>query len=174
MCLILVLAIAHYYQLADYRERKSRLMSHNAVLRRIRIKFKKEGKVVRTKNNKIEEEDIPDAMLNEIVQELKLRVPGGWTGEPPRVLDLVIKAPMVPLYAVQYMVWSAKWVVKYTVLGKEYDIADKEYLTRVNAGFTEFDWNQLEQKEREEYMTQEVWRSSTSKRKKPKSSKKKA
>ncbi|GAB0489371.1 hypothetical protein MMPV_000589 [Pyropia vietnamensis] len=74
----------------------------------------------------------------------------------PRDL-LPLKLAMLPLAIGKFLYWAGHWLVAYKLLKQDYTEEDKEYLVRQNLGLSPAAWEQLEPKQREEYMTKRLW-----------------
>lgn len=66
----------------------------------------------------------------------------------------ILKLPMV---FVNFVMWHAKWTWKYRVRKLEYEEEDKVYLICENLKINPVDWENLGEKERENYFKAEVW-----------------
>lgn len=154
---------AYCYQLSEYNFKRKSLLANNAVKNRLRSELQKTGKAVRIKNNKLDE-DVSDELLTTVVKALGVRVQGGWTGQKPQMMPIVISAPFLPFRIIGWGLWCLKWIAVYTILNKDYSQSDKEYLTYKSLDLTHFDWTQMSEGERTKHMDSELWTGRVSKK----------
>lgn len=77
----------------------------------------------------------------------------------PRDL-LPLKLVVLPLTIGKALYWAGHWLVAYKLLKLDYTEADKEYLVQQNLGLTPTAWEELQPKQREEYMAKRLWNES--------------
>jgi len=76
----------------------------------------------------------------------------------PTPSDLLpLKLARLPLVAAKLLYWAGHWVVAYKLLKRDYTEEDKMYLIQQKLGLTPAAWEQLESKERNEYMNKQLW-----------------
>lgn len=74
----------------------------------------------------------------------------------PRDL-LPLKLVRLPLAAGKLLYWAGHWLVAYQLLKRDYTEADKEYLVQQNLGLSPAAWEELQPKQRQEYMAKRLW-----------------
>lgn len=159
--------VAHFYRITKYNEKRKRLLANNTITHKLRAKLRAANKPVRIKNNQLDT-DVTDEELTEVVKELGIRVQGGWSGKKPEFTDVLKVAPGLPFKFFSWAVWSASWLWNYTLMNKEYSDSDKVYLTRIHLNFSEYDWEQLPEQEREDHLKKKLWNSAAASRDKKK------
>lgn len=123
--------------------------TYKQTLRRLREtqEFKREvTRLIKSKQAKTKEE--AEAMLNLDVVGL----------DEPNWRNLIIfKIMSVPGYLAGLALWKLNWIVAYKIRKQEYSEADKIYLIQRNMKITEEGWEAVPEKDKEQYMAEELW-----------------
>lgn len=140
LCLMGVITLVHWLSMnRSYKVTQERM--------RESVEFKREvSRLVKTKAAATEEEAAE--MINlEIVGLVE-----------PHWRDLVIvKLAYLPVRAVAYAIWSAKWMFAYKIRKLEFSEADKMYLIQKNLEMNDKEWDVLSTDDKKTFVEKELW-----------------
>lgn len=122
---------------------------YKETLRRMRetVEFKREVSRL-LKANKAATREAAEAMINLDVVGL----------EEPHWRNLVIVKLFTSMPdAAKFVLWNLKWFVMYKVFKRPYSDSDKPYVIRTNLRLSEEEWDATPDKEKEEYLKEELW-----------------
>lgn len=71
---------------------------------------------------------------------------------------IVFKLLAVPGQLGRYALWKINWFIRYRIRKLEYTDEDKVYLIRTNLKITEEEWENVPDKDKNTYMTEELWK----------------
>lgn len=140
-------AIDYFLTIPKYRIQAAEIARVEGLL--TQDKKKNRGK---SKEEVREEEE---SILRQIIED-KMDIKGGYS--KPSVRDVLwIQLILLPYTLITWIIFYARWLVKFTILRQELGQEEKEYLIRRYMKLSQAQWDALDQDEREEYMDSQLW-----------------
>jgi DnaJ family protein C protein 25 len=137
-------------QIQKYRNKALEIISADKALQ----DALKEGK--KNKLSKTELKELQEKQIREVIEE-NMDIKGAY--EKPSIYDILwIQIIIFPYTLVMYIVWNVKWIINFTILGKEYGEEEKLHLLRKNLGLGKHQFNAIEEETIEEYLRKQLWK----------------
>lgn len=114
--------------------------------------FQGKGK---NKKSKAEQKEEIDKIIRRVIEE-NMDIKGSYA--KPEIIDILwIQIIILPYTIYKYIFWYLRWLWKFKVLKLEYGEEEKLYLIRKYMKLNQHQFNALEEKERQEFLDEELW-----------------
>lgn len=107
------------------------------------------------KASKLEQKEELERLIRKVIEE-KMDIQGSYA-KPSYVDILWVQLILLPYTLVLYITWYCKWIWKFTILKQPYGEEEKLYIIRKNLSMGVHQFNALEDKVKEEYLSEELW-----------------
>lgn len=148
---IIALLVLHsfFLQVPKYRNKAMEMIASDKSLQ----DMKKDAK--RSKLSKAELKEQQEKQIREIIVE-KMDIKGSYS--KPSVIDVLwIQLIISPYTIIKYLLWFARWIINFNILGKPYGMEEKLYLLRKNLGLGVNQFNMIEEETLDDYLRKELW-----------------
>jgi len=141
-------AINYAMQNPKFRNQALQIIHQEGLLENNKSKSK-------NKKSKEERKKEEERVLREIVED-SVDIRGGYS--KPTYMDILwVQLICLPYYSVLYIYWYASWIVKFTLMKKEYGEEEKEYLTYKRLNLSLQYWAALDEYSKDSYMMKGLW-----------------
>ncbi|XP_059166531.1 dnaJ homolog subfamily C member 25 homolog [Physella acuta] len=110
------------------------------------------------KKNKRSKEEIKEEeemTIRKIIEE-KMDIRGGYS--KPKVTDVLwIQLFLLPYHIAMYIAWWLRWIWKFNIKGDELGKDEQLYLIRKHLGFSQTQFDGVEDRDIEDYLRQQLW-----------------
>lgn len=109
----------------------------------------------RNKVSKAEMKEEQERRIRQIIEE-KMDIKGAYA--KPKITDVLwLQLIILPYTVSKYLYWYASWTWRFTILRQSYGDEEKLYLIRRNMKLGQFQFDGLEEHERQDYLEMELW-----------------
>lgn len=109
----------------------------------------------KSKMSKAELKEQQEQQIRQIIVE-KMDIKGSYS--KPSVTDVLwIQLIILPYTIGKYLLWQARWIVNFNILGKPLESEEKLYLLRKNLGMGVNQFNAVEEETIDDYLRRELW-----------------
>ncbi|XP_076472054.1 dnaJ homolog subfamily C member 25 homolog [Babylonia areolata] len=141
-------AISYLCKEPKYRSRAMDIAKNEGL-----VNNNKKKKRSMTKEELKQEEE---ALIRKIIEE-KMDIRGGYSR--PKYTDVLwVQLFLLPYYLVHYMYWWGRWVWLFSIRGQDYGEEEQLYLIRKYLKLNSSQWDAVEDHEKEEYLSLELWK----------------
>lgn len=143
-------AIKYFVTVPKYRNRALEIAQQQGMLQNGNKKVK--GR------NKTEQKEEQELIIRSIIED-KMDIKGAYA--KPTVFDILwIQLIMLPYMLIKYVYWYLCWTWNHTILKSPYNEEEKLYIIRKYLKMGQHQFDALEDHEKEDYLTKELWRKS--------------
>ncbi|KAM3960050.1 dnaJ (Hsp40) homolog 8 [Aphomia sociella] len=115
----------------------------------------KEQQGKKNKKSKAEQKEEQDRIIRRVIED-NMDIKGAY-GKPEIVDILWIQIIILPYTIVYYIYWYLRWIWKFTILKQPYGEEEKLYLIRKYMKLGKYQFNALDDKEKQEFLDEELW-----------------
>jgi DnaJ family protein C protein 25 len=114
----------------------------------------KEGKKQRL--SKTELKEMQEKQIRKVIED-NMDIKGSY--EKPKIVDILwVQIIIFPWTLGKFIVWQARWIINFNILGKEYGEEEMLHLLRKNLGVGKHQFNAIEEETISEYLRKELWK----------------
>lgn len=145
-------AIKYFMTVPKYRIKAMEILTEQQKLENSTIK---NGKKARNKVSKAELKEEQERKIRQIIEE-KMDIKGAYA--KPRILDVLwVQILILPYTISKYLHWYFVWVWRFNILRQPYGDEQKLYLIRKYMKLGQYQFDGLEEYERESFLEMELW-----------------
>ncbi|XP_004711006.1 dnaJ homolog subfamily C member 25 [Echinops telfairi] len=142
-------AIDYLATVPKYRIPATEIAKQQGLLKKAREKG-------RNKKSKEEMRQEEENIIKNIIKS-KIDIKGGY--QKPQIRDLLLfQIILAPLRVGSYVVWYCRWIYHFHIQGKEYGEEERLYVIRKFMKMSESQFDSLEDRQKEAFLTRELWR----------------
>lgn len=109
----------------------------------------------KVKKSKAEQKEEQDRLIRKVIEE-NMDIKGAYA--KPEIIDILwVQLIILPYTIAYYIYWYLRWFWRFTLMKQPYGEEEKFYLIRKYMGLGQHQFNAIEDKEKQEFLDEELW-----------------